>query len=140
MLAKIMSAIASISKIENVISIDLQVLTGIIMSADEKLTKDISSIVNKKQKRTKQQVICDELKKMGADIDFRDGNAVVKGVKRLKGAEVYASDLRCGAALIAAGLSAEGRTKVYGTEFIDRGYENIEKVLRKIGADIKRLS
>lgn len=47
----------------NVISIDLQVLTGIIMSADEKLTKDISSIVNKKQKRTKQQVICDELKK-----------------------------------------------------------------------------
>ena len=83
---------------------------------------------------------CDELKKMGADISFCDGRALIKGVKRLKGAEVYASDLRCGAALIAAGLSAEGRTKVYGTEYIDRGYENVEKVLRKIGADIKRLS
>ncbi|MBO5136129.1 MAG: UDP-N-acetylglucosamine 1-carboxyvinyltransferase [Clostridia bacterium] len=83
---------------------------------------------------------CCELEKMGADISFCEGKAVVKGVKRLKGAEVYASDLRCGAALVAAGLSAEGRTKVYGTEFIDRGYENIEKVLRKIGADIKRLS
>ncbi len=81
-----------------------------------------------------------ELIKMGADIKMVDNNTViVNGVKNLTGAEVYAKDLRGGASLVLAGLMATGQTKVNNTHFIDRGYEHFEIVLKKLGADIKRI-
>ena len=79
----------------------------------------------------------DELKKFGADISCSDRVCVVKGVKCLKGTSVYAKDLRAGACLINAALSAEGESTVYGSEFVRRGYENIEKKLALLGAKIR---
>ena len=81
----------------------------------------------------------EELIKMGADIQFIGGTLLIKGVRRLYGREVCAHDLRGGAALVGAGLSAEGQTFIDGVEFIDRGYENIESALRELGADIHRI-
>ena len=80
-----------------------------------------------------------ELRKMGADIIIKDRTAIIKGVSELYGAEVYATDLRGGAALVLAGLIANGTTTVNGVHHIDRGYENIEKTFYKLGADIVRL-
>lgn len=79
-----------------------------------------------------------ELTKMGADIIINGRTAVIKGVKRLHGAEVYAQDLRGGAALVLAGLNAYGTTVVKDVHHIDRGYEQMEVVLRSVGADIIR--
>lgn len=80
-----------------------------------------------------------ELKKMGANIVVQDRTAVVTGVNKLYGADVYASDLRAGAALVMAGLVAEGYTTVYNTHYIERGYERLDEKLRLLGADIKRI-
>lgn len=79
-----------------------------------------------------------ELIRMGGNIKLsQDGNLfVVKGVKGLKGATVVAKDLRGGAALVIAALVAEGNTIVINNEFIERGYEHIEKDLKTLGADI----
>lgn len=77
-----------------------------------------------------------ELNKMGADITQFKNAAVVRGVKRLSGAEVVAADLRGGAALVVAGLMAKGKTTVLNSEYIDRGYENIVADLRSLGAKI----
>ena len=79
-----------------------------------------------------------ELVKMGAKIVVKDRTAFIKGVKSLYGAEVFAQDLRGGAALVIAGLSAKGRTVVSGLSHVDRGYESIETVLSSLGADIVR--
>jgi UDP-N-acetylglucosamine 1-carboxyvinyltransferase len=79
-----------------------------------------------------------ELVKMGAKIVVRGRNALIKGVSTLKGAEVVAHDLRGGAALILAGLCANGQTIVHNVHHVDRGYENLEQTLRKVGADITR--
>ncbi len=80
-----------------------------------------------------------ELVKMGADIRVEDGCvAVVEGVDRLHGASVSATDLRGGCALIAAALGAEGQTVISDIRHIDRGFENAELNLSKLGADIKR--
>jgi len=79
-----------------------------------------------------------ELQRMGADIVQEGRTAIIKGVPRLTGAEVTATDLRAGAALIIAGLSAEGRTEVSGVEHIDRGYEDIVGKLESLGASIVR--
>ena len=83
-----------------------------------------------------------ELIRMGADImALQDGRTfVIRGVKRLKGAAVEATDLRCGAALILAGLAAEGDTVVTEGYHVQRGYEDIVRDLRGIGADIRHLS
>lgn len=82
----------------------------------------------------------DELRKMGAIIDIIDNTAHISGVRRLKGAQVKASDLRAGAALVIAGLCAEGQTVITGgVEYIDRGYENFVDKLRSVGADIRRI-
>ena len=71
---------------------------------------------------------------------FRSGKtAFFEGVKELTGAPVYASDLRAGAALIIAGIIAKGQTEIYNVEYIDRGYENIEKKFRLLGAKIERV-
>lgn len=80
-----------------------------------------------------------ELKRMGADITVRDRTAVIRGVARLHGANVAASDLRGGAALVVAALKAEGQSCVTNLSHIDRGYADFENKLRKLGAKIKRV-
>lgn len=79
-----------------------------------------------------------ELRRMGADVVIKGNAAVVKGVDKLMGAEVKASDLRAGAALIVAGLGAEGITEVTGLRHLDRGYDRLEEKLRSLGAEIWR--
>ena len=81
----------------------------------------------------------EELKKMGADITVKGNKAVFNGVESLKGASVYATDLRAGAALVVAGLAAKGITEVRNIEHIDRGYEAIENKFMHLGADIERV-
>ncbi len=81
----------------------------------------------------------DELNRMGADIKVEGRSAVVRGVKKLYGANVEAHELRGGAALVLAALAAEGKTEITGTEFIDRGYDGIENNLARCGANIKRI-
>lgn len=80
-----------------------------------------------------------ELVRLGAQIKAEGRVAVVEGVKRLSGAKLQAAELRGGAALITAALAAEGTSEVSGLCYIDRGYENIDKTLRRLGADIKRI-
>jgi UDP-N-acetylglucosamine 1-carboxyvinyltransferase len=80
-----------------------------------------------------------ELQRMGADISIQGPMAVVKGVKQLSGAPVMATDLRASASLILAGLRAEGRTEVQRVYHLDRGYERLEKKLKALGADIRRI-
>ncbi|MBB6214526.1 UDP-N-acetylglucosamine 1-carboxyvinyltransferase [Anaerosolibacter carboniphilus] len=80
----------------------------------------------------------DELKRMGAKIKVEGRVAVIEGIERLSGAAVSATDLRAGAALIVAGLMAEGFTEIENIHYIDRGYENIEQKLVSLGAKISR--
>ncbi len=81
----------------------------------------------------------EQLLKLGADISVQGRTAIIRGVGRLTGAEVEARDLRGGAALIIGGLIAEGETRISGVGYIDRGYEKVEKVLSKVGAQIRRV-
>ncbi|WP_420621490.1 UDP-N-acetylglucosamine 1-carboxyvinyltransferase [Candidatus Poriferisodalis sp.] len=80
----------------------------------------------------------DELRRMGADIRTEGHHAVVRGTERLSGAPVRAHDIRAGAALVVAGLAAEGETEVAGATHIDRGYEDLVSKLAGIGATITR--
>ena len=80
-----------------------------------------------------------ELKRMGADITLDGCSAVINGVERISGAPVMASDLRASAALVLAGLRAEGITEVNRVYHIDRGYEQIDEKLNQIGARIERV-
>lgn len=82
----------------------------------------------------------DELKRMGANIKIDGRSAVVEGVRKLTGCPVKATDLRAGAAMVLAGLVAEGQTEVGYIHHIDRGYDGIVDKLRAIGADIVRVS
>lgn len=79
-----------------------------------------------------------ELKKMGADIDVDGSRAEFHGVKKLYGADVTSTDLRAGAAMVIAGMCAEGKTTIDGVVLIDRGYEDFVGKLRMLGANIKR--
>ena len=79
-----------------------------------------------------------DLRRMGADIVVKDRTAVVRGVGTLHGATVAARDLRGGAALMIAGLCAQGETVVENAEIIDRGYERLEETLTDLGADVRR--
>lgn len=81
----------------------------------------------------------DELKRMGAKIRVEGRIAVIEGVSRLTGAPINATDLRAGAAMVIAGLTAEGRTEVHNIKYIDRGYEDFENKFRALGADITRV-
>ncbi|MGH4119197.1 UDP-N-acetylglucosamine 1-carboxyvinyltransferase [Clostridium sp.] len=81
-----------------------------------------------------------ELKRMGANIKIEGRSAVIEGIDKFTGSEVKATDLRAGAALILAGLTAEGPTIISDIYHIDRGYVCIEEKLRGLGADIKRVS
>ena len=80
-----------------------------------------------------------ELKRMGADITVRGRAALIRGVEKLHGASVTASDLRGGAALVIAALKAEGQSNVIDLSHIDRGYADFEGKLKKLGAKIKRV-
>jgi UDP-N-acetylglucosamine 1-carboxyvinyltransferase len=80
-----------------------------------------------------------ELLRMGAEVSLEGANAIVRGGKTLNGAPVMASDLRASAALILAGLVAEGETWVHRIYHLDRGYELLDKKLRNLGAKIERL-
>jgi UDP-N-acetylglucosamine 1-carboxyvinyltransferase len=80
-----------------------------------------------------------ELTRLGADIEIEGSSAIVKGGRPLSGAPVMASDLRASAALVIAGLAAKGTTQVNRVYHIDRGYENIDRKLRQLGARIQRV-
>lgn len=81
-----------------------------------------------------------ELSKMGANITIKDRTAFIQGTEQLYGANVEASDLRGGVALVIAGLTANGYTTISNAQIIDRGYKNIEQKLSLLGADIKRIT
>jgi len=80
-----------------------------------------------------------ELQRMGASILVNGRTAMVAGVEKLRGAPLYASDLRAGAALIIAALMAEGTSQIHNIDYVDRGYEYLEQKLRALGADIQRI-
>lgn len=112
---------------------DLQPQMGVVLA-----TANGTSIINESIWESRFQYTA-ELNKMGAKITAQGKSAVFEGVDELFGAPVYSTDLRAGAALIVAGVSANGTTEVYNLEHIDRGYENIEEKFRKIGANIQRI-
>ncbi len=113
---------------------DLQPQMGVVLSL-----ADGTSIINESIWESRFQYT-NELNKMGAQITAQGKSAIFEGVEKLYGASVYSTDLRAGAALIIAGISAEGTTEVYNLEHVDRGYEDIENKFRKIGADIRRVN
>jgi len=80
-----------------------------------------------------------ELLRMGADIVIQGGNAIVRGIPKLHGAQTMATDLRASASLVLAGLAAEGTTEISRVYHIDRGYQTIEKKFSALGADIQRV-
>jgi UDP-N-acetylglucosamine 1-carboxyvinyltransferase len=82
----------------------------------------------------------DELNRMGADIRTEGRHAVVRGVPRLSGAPVRAHDVRAGAALVLAGLAAEGETEVLAPHHVERGYPDLPGKLRALGADVERIA
>jgi len=79
---------------------------------------------------------CEQLNRMGADITVKNGVARINSFRQLKGTWVHASDIRAGTALVLAGLMAEGTTRITGVEHIERGYEDIVRDFRLLGADI----
>ncbi len=81
---------------------------------------------------------CLELQRMGADIEIANGSSTITGPKKLYGDKVTATDLRCGASMIIAGLLAEGITEIHDIYHIDRGYDDIDGKLKKLGANIWR--
>ena len=112
---------------------DLQAQMGVVLA-----TADGTSIINESIWESRFQYT-NELNKMGAQITSQGKSAIFEGVEKLYGASVYSTDLRAGAALIIAGIVAEGKTEIYNLGHIDRGYENIEGKFRKLGANIKRV-
>jgi UDP-N-acetylglucosamine 1-carboxyvinyltransferase len=79
-----------------------------------------------------------ELNRMGADIRLNGNCAIIKGVHQLSGAPVLATDLRASAALVLAGLAAKGTTTIQGLHHLDRGYDDLEGKLRRLGANLRR--
>lgn len=112
---------------------DLQPQMGVVLS-----TAEGTSIINESIWESRFQYT-EELNKMGAHITAQGKSAFFEGVEGLSASPVFATDLRAGAALIIAGIIADGSTEIYNLEHIDRGYENIEEKFRKIGANIKRI-
>lgn len=112
---------------------DLQPQIGVALSI-----ADGTSIINESIWESRFQYTA-ELNKMGANITAQGKTAVFEGVESLSGAPVYASDLRAGAALIIAGIIANGTTELYNLDHIDRGYESIEDAFRGLCANIKRV-
>lgn len=113
---------------------DLQPQMGVVLSI-----ADGTSIINESIWESRFQYT-EELNKMGAKITAQGKSAFFEGVDSLKSAPLYSTDLRAGAALIIAGVVAEGETEVYNLEHIDRGYEDIEAKFRGLGAIIDRVT
>ena len=112
---------------------DLQPQMGVVLSIADGTSRIIENIWESRFQYT------EELNKMGANITAQGKTAFFEGIEKLSGAPVYSSDLRAGAALIVAGIIAEGKTEIYNLEHIDRGYENIEEKFRNLGAKIERI-
>ena len=112
---------------------DLQPQMGVLLAVSEG-----TSIINESIWESRFQYTT-ELNKMGAHITAQAKTAIFEGVDGLTAAPVSATDLRAGAALIIAGIMAEGKTEIYNLNHIDRGYENIEEKFRKLGAKIERV-
>lgn len=112
---------------------DLQPNTGVLMSVARGTSVIEETIFDARFNYV------DELLRMGADVRVTEGVAIFKGVPQLSGAPVVATDIRAGAALILAGLCAEGVTDVSGGTLVDRGYEDITGKLRSLGAQIEVL-
>ena len=112
---------------------DLQPQMGVVLSV-----ANGTSVINESIWESRFQYT-EELNKMGAKITAQGKTAFFEGVDKLYSAPVYSTDLRAGAALIIAGIIAEGETEIYNLEHIDRGYENIEEKFRNLGANIKRV-
>ncbi len=112
---------------------DLQPQMGVVMSIAKGTSVINESIWDSRFQYT------EELNRMGAKIMAQGKVAIFEGVDKLVGAPVSATDLRAGAALIIAGIVAEGKTEVLNVEHIDRGYENIEEKFKKLGAKITRV-
>ena len=112
---------------------DMQSQMGVLLSIAEGNSTINESIWDSRFQYT------EELNKMGAKISSQGKTAFFEGVKELKGAPVFVSDLRAGAALIIAGIIAKGKTEVFNLEYIDRGYESIEKKFNNLGAKIERI-
>lgn len=113
---------------------DLQPQMGVVLSV-----ANGTSVINESIWESRFQYT-EELNKMGAKITAQGKTAFFEGVDKLYSAPVYSTDLRAGAALIIAGITAEGETEIYNLEHIDRGYENIEGKFRNLGANIKRIT
>ncbi len=113
---------------------DLQPQMGVVLSV-----ANGTSVINESIWESRFQYT-EELNKMGAKITAQGKTAFFEGVDKLYSAPVYSTDLRAGAALIIAGIIAEGETEIYNLEHIDRGYENIEGKFRNLGANIKRIT
>ena len=105
-------------------------ILSVLMKADG-TSRVKETIFNDRFHNVKEQI------KFGGSITVEDNMAIIDGVPKLKASEVYASELRGGAALVIAGLMAEGRTKIYNPHFIERGYEDICRDFRNLGADIR---
>lgn len=110
---------------------DMQSVLGATLTIAKGTSIIIENIFENRYKYTQ------ELKKMGAKITIEGRTAVIKGIRRLNKANVKATDLRGGAALILAGLNAKGRTTVENIEYVLRGYDNLENKLKTLGANIK---
>ena len=111
---------------------DMQAQICVCMSQAEGISRLTESVYE-----TRFFGYCSELINMGADILIKEKTAIVTGVPQLRGATVRARDLRAGAALVIAGLSAEGTTYVENIHFIERGYENIIEKLQSLGSNIR---
>ena len=109
---------------------DMQAIIGAVLSVGAGTSIIVENIFENRYKYTA------ELQKMGAKIKIEGKTAVIKGVKKLYGARVGATDLRGGASLVLAGLVAKGTTNVENIEYILRGYENLDKKLKNLGAEI----
>lgn len=112
---------------------DLQPQMGIVLA-----TANGTSIINESIWDSRFQYTA-ELNKMGANISVQGKSAIFEGVDKLYGAPVFATDLRAGAALVIAGIAANGTTEVFNLKHIDRGYEKIEDMFTNLGAKIKRV-
>ncbi len=113
---------------------DMQAQIMVLMSLAEGTSVITETIFENRFKHV------DELRRMGANIKLEGRVAIIKGIKNLSGAYVEISDLRAGAALVAAGLAAEGATVLENINHIERGYENFEQKLRNLGAQIIRVN
>ncbi len=111
---------------------DVQQIIGVLMSISEGTSIISESIFENRFK------YFDELKKMGVNVKIEGRAAIINGVNRLTGCKLRATDLRAGAAMIIAGLVAEGTTEIVSIKHIDRGYPHIEEKFRKLGANIYR--